>query len=57
MTGRSWATVVDSRDLARLVVQLLTDDRERGEPPLGHGFTPGQEHAVLARHAGAPGAE
>jgi hypothetical protein len=28
-------------------------DRERGEPPLTHGFTPGQEQAILARRDGA----
>ncbi len=32
-------------------------DRERGEPPLGHGFTPEQEQAILARHEAAPGPE
>jgi 2'-hydroxyisoflavone reductase len=28
---------------------VLAWDRERGEPPLAHGFTPGQEEAILAR--------
>jgi hypothetical protein len=36
---------------------VLAWDRDRGEPPLGHGFTPDQEQAVLARHDGAPGPE
>ena len=86
--------VIDSRDLARLVLQLLADgrpgafhavgpaepvtlgglietcarvaglpatplevtaagvlawDRERGQPPLAHGFSPEQEQALLAQ--------
>jgi nucleoside-diphosphate-sugar epimerase len=57
--------VIDVRDLARLVVQLLADDRPaadtlawdraRGEPPLPTGFTPAQEQGILAEHAPAPG--
>jgi 2'-hydroxyisoflavone reductase len=27
-------------------------DRQRGEPPLGHGFTAEQEQAILAQHGG-----
>jgi 2'-hydroxyisoflavone reductase len=28
---------------------VLAWDRERGEPPLRHGFTPEEEQALLAR--------
>ena len=42
--------------LAVTAADVLAWDRERGEPPLGHGFTPEQEQAILARHEAAPGA-
>ena len=43
--------------LAVTAADVLAWDRERGEPPLGHGFTPEQEQAILARHEAAPGPE
>jgi 2'-hydroxyisoflavone reductase len=55
--ARARAAGLPATPLEVTAADVLAWDRERGEPPLGHGFTPGQEHAVLARHAGAPGAE
>lgn len=56
--------VIDARDLARAraagmpatplavtAADTLAWDRERGEPPLTTGYTPEQEHELLAHHS------
>ncbi len=35
--------------LEATTADVLAWDRQRGEPPLGHGFTAEQEQAILAQ--------
>jgi 2'-hydroxyisoflavone reductase len=55
--ARARAAGMPATPLAVTAADVLAWDRERGEPPLGHGFTPEQEQAILARHEAAPGPE
>jgi 2'-hydroxyisoflavone reductase len=55
--ARARAAGLPATPLEVTAADVLAWDRDRGEPPLGHGFTPDQEQAVLARHDGAPGPE
>lgn len=47
--ARARAAGMPATPLAVTAADVLAWDRERGEPPLAHGFTPGQEEAILAR--------
>jgi nucleoside-diphosphate-sugar epimerase len=49
--ARARAAGMTARPLVVTARDVLAWDRERGEPPLTGGFSPGQEQAVLARHA------
>ncbi|MFJ7243801.1 NAD-dependent epimerase/dehydratase family protein [Kitasatospora sp. NPDC098652] len=49
--SRARAAGLPATPLAVTAADVLAWDRERGEPPLGHGFTPEQEALVLAEHA------
>jgi nucleoside-diphosphate-sugar epimerase len=47
--ARARAAGMPATPLEVTVADVLAWDRQRGEPPLGRGFTPGQEQAVLAQ--------
>jgi 2'-hydroxyisoflavone reductase len=55
--ARARAAGMSATPLQVTATDVLAWDRERGEPPLGHGFTDEQEQAVLARPGVAPGPE
>jgi 2'-hydroxyisoflavone reductase len=55
--ARARAAGMPATPLVVTAADVLAWDRERGAPPLGHGFTDEREHAILARHDGAPGPE
>ncbi|MFJ2806753.1 NAD-dependent epimerase/dehydratase family protein [Kitasatospora sp. NPDC087271] len=51
--ARARAAGLPATPLAVTAADVLAWDRERGEPPLGHGFTPEQEARVLAEATGS----
>ncbi|HTS96293.1 MAG TPA: NAD-dependent epimerase/dehydratase family protein [Streptosporangiaceae bacterium] len=53
--ARARAAGLPATPLEVTAADVLAWDRQRGEPPLGRGYTPEQEQAVLARHDAAPG--
>jgi nucleoside-diphosphate-sugar epimerase len=48
--ARARAAGMPATPLKVTVADVLTWDRQRGEPPLTTGFTPEQEHTVLTHH-------
>jgi 2'-hydroxyisoflavone reductase len=50
--ARARAAGMPATPLEVTVADVLAWDRERGEPPLGRGFTPEREQAVLAQQDG-----
>jgi nucleoside-diphosphate-sugar epimerase len=48
--ARARAAGLPATPLEVTVADVLEWDRQRGEPPLGHGFTGEQEQAILAQH-------
>jgi nucleoside-diphosphate-sugar epimerase len=55
--ARARAAGMPATPLEVTIADVLAWDRERGEPPLTTGFTPGQERAILAQHDGQAAAE
>ncbi|MEE1786307.1 NAD-dependent epimerase/dehydratase family protein [Streptomyces sp. SP17BM10] len=50
--SRARAAGLPTTPLAVTAADVLAWDRDRGAPPLGHGFTPEDEARILAEHAG-----
>jgi nucleoside-diphosphate-sugar epimerase len=48
--ARARAAGLPATPLEVTVADVREWDRQRGEPPLGHGFTAEQEHVILAQH-------
>jgi 2'-hydroxyisoflavone reductase len=48
--ARARAAGLPATPLEVTVADVLEWDRQRGEPPLGHGFTGEREQAILAQH-------
>jgi 2'-hydroxyisoflavone reductase len=49
-SARARAAGLPATPLEVTVTDVLGWDRQRGEPPLGHGFTGEQEQAILAQY-------
>jgi 2'-hydroxyisoflavone reductase len=49
--ARARAAGLPGTPLAATAADVLAWDRQRGEPPLGRGFTPEQERALIERHS------
>jgi nucleoside-diphosphate-sugar epimerase len=54
--ARARAAGMPATPLETTAADVLEWDRQRGEPPLAHGFTVAQERAVLAEIPGSPSA-
>ena len=52
--ARARAAGLPGTPLEVTAADVLAWDRQRGEPPLARGFSPGQEQAILARAAAGP---
>jgi nucleoside-diphosphate-sugar epimerase len=48
--ARARAAGMPATPLEVTAADVLAWDHKRGQPPLGHGFTPEQEQAILAQH-------
>jgi 2'-hydroxyisoflavone reductase len=55
--ARARAAGMPATPLEVTAADVLTWDRQRGEPPLTTGFTPEQERTVLAQYDKQPGPE